>query len=382
MIIRKASWADIDAVEKVYSEVHDAEEAGIFTTGWIRNIYPVRATAEAALQRDDLFVLTVDDDVVGTGIINNIQVDAYEGAPWEFDASDNEVCVLHTMAVTPRANGRGYGPAFVRYYEEYATAHMCRELRIDTNAKNVDARRMYKSAGYREIDIVPTEFNGIHGVDLVLLEKNLGFDPDKTIVSVDQMRRSDAFTIANYVPGRELMYRAAYGVYESYGSWQDKRTAVVVGGGNNGGDGYALAGILKNAGTDPVIYRVSDKMSDDGRYYCGIAEDLSVEILDYNDETDLSSFDVIVDCILGTGFSGEVRGRAGRAIKAINDSGAYVISVDINSGMNGDTGEASLAVRSDLTVSIGYYKHGLFRGKAGAFIGKMTNVDIGIVLVQ
>ena len=50
--------------------------------------------------------------------------------------------------------------------------------------------------------------------------------------------------------------------------------------------------------------------------------------------------------------------------------------------MNGDTGEAFLAVRSDLTVSIGFYKQGLFRGEADRYIGKLTNVDIGIVLID
>ena len=93
------------------------------------------------------------------------------------------------------------------------------------------------------------------------------------------------------------------------------------------------------------------------------------------------SYEVIVDCILGTGFTGDVRGLAKDAIEAINKSGAYVISVDINSGMNGDTGEATLAVRSDLTVSIGYYKQGLFTEAAKKYIKEMTNVDIGIVLI-
>ncbi len=58
-----------------------------------------------------------------------------------------------------------------------------------------------------------------------------------------------------------------------------------------------------------------------------------------------------------------------------------VISVDINSGMNGDTGEASLAVYSDLTVSIGYIKKGLVTEAAKSYIGKLVNVDIGSVPV-
>lgn len=201
------------------------------------------------------------------------------------------------------------------------------------------------------------------------------------IISVERMRKSDAYTIENFVPSKELMYRAAKGIYDSYNEWPDKKIAIVVGGGNNGGDGYALAGILKENGSDPVVIKVSDKMSDDGKYYCDIALERGVQIVSYMEDTDLGKYDIIVDCILGTGFVGEVRGTAAEAIDSINSSGAYVISVDINSGMNGDTGEASKAVRSDLTVSIGYIKTGLVTESAGRYIGKLVNVDIGIVLV-
>ncbi len=202
------------------------------------------------------------------------------------------------------------------------------------------------------------------------------------IISVEMMRKSDAYTIANFVPSKELMYRAANGVYESYKEWTGKRIAIVVGGGNNGGDGYALAGILAKNGISSTVISVSEKMSEDGKYYCDIAKELSVEMISFTEETDLKAYDVIVDCILGTGFTGEVRGTAKDAIEAINESGAYVISVDINSGMNGDTGEASLAIRSDLTVSIGYLKTGLVTEAAKKYIGKLVNVDIGIVLAE
>ena len=201
-------------------------------------------------------------------------------------------------------------------------------------------------------------------------------------ISVEQMRKSDAYTIEHFVPGRELMYRAAQGVFDSYKEWKNKKTAIVVGGGNNGGDGYALAGILKKNGDEAVIFKVSDNMSEDGRYYHDIAADLGVNTRDFTEDTDLGGYDIIADCILGTGFTGDVRGIARNAIEAINKSGAFVISVDINSGMNGDTGEASLAVHSDLTVSIGYVKTGLVTEAAKEYIGELVNVDIGIILVE
>jgi NAD(P)H-hydrate repair Nnr-like enzyme with NAD(P)H-hydrate epimerase domain len=70
-------------------------------------------------------------------------------------------------------------------------------------------------------------------------------------------------------------------------------------------------------------------------------------------------------------------------IRALNsaraqDKDKYVVSVDINSGMNGDTGEGELVVISDLTVSIGSVKQGLFKPQARARIGKLVNADIGI----
>ena len=173
-IIRKATAADLSAVEAIYDEIHDAEEKGIITTGWLKGIYPVRAVAETALQRDDLFVMEEDGILCGAALINQIQVDVYAGAPWKQDVPDDQVCVLHTLVISPKANGRGLGKQFVQCYEDYARRNGMPELRIDTNKRNARARAMYRKLGYEEIGIVPTVFNGIPDVNLVLLEKYLG----------------------------------------------------------------------------------------------------------------------------------------------------------------------------------------------------------------
>ncbi|MBQ1284952.1 MAG: hypothetical protein IIY19_00735 [Lachnospiraceae bacterium] len=85
-----------------------------------------------------------------------------------------------------------------------------------------------------------------------------------------------------------------------------------------------------------------------------------------------------MDCLLGTGFQGEPRGVIKDAIEAINCSGAYVVSADINSGLNGDTGLGTVYVKSDLTVSIGEFKTGHFKGLADRAMKQKVNVDIGI----
>ena len=172
-MIRKAIEADIPAVTAVYDKLHTEEEKGRATIGWVRGVYPTEDTARLALSRNDLFVQEDGGRIVGAAIINQTQVDAYYGGPWQYEAEDSEVMVLHTLVIDPDTAGKGYGKQFVAFYEDYAREHGCRVLRMDTNSRNARARAMYKKLGYREAGIVPCVFNGIQGVGLVLLEKSL-----------------------------------------------------------------------------------------------------------------------------------------------------------------------------------------------------------------
>lgn len=174
MLIRKATKEDLLQVSRIYDDIHTQEEQGIVSIGWIRGVYPTFATAEHAMEEDELFVEEADGNIVGAAIINQKQVPSYLEGTWNYNAPDQEIMVLHTLVISPNAAGKGCGRKFVRFYEEYALAHNCHYLRMDTNAINSRARAMYQKLGYQEIGIVPTVFNGIEGVQLVLLEKYLG----------------------------------------------------------------------------------------------------------------------------------------------------------------------------------------------------------------
>ena len=198
-------------------------------------------------------------------------------------------------------------------------------------------------------------------------------------ISVENMRLSDAYTIANLVPSLELMCRAAYGVFKAV-NWRG-RAAIVVGSGNNGGDGFALACILKGNNFDCTVFTVSQRLSADSAYYAEKAALAGVPVHPFEPGC-LVGYSIVVDCLLGTGFQGQLRENYRTAIEAINASKAYVVSVDINSGMNGDTGDAELAVYSNLTVTIGYVKRGLISENAGGYMKRLVCADIGIVLAK
>lgn len=198
------------------------------------------------------------------------------------------------------------------------------------------------------------------------------------VTDVKTMRASDAATIASGISGKELMMRAGKGIFKAY-PWRG-RVAIVCGVGNNAGDGYVLALLLHEAGIPCSLLLLEDRFSDDGKFYYEQCIANGIEVIRYAPSFAFDGYEEIVDCIFGTGFSGEVVGVAKEVIEKINQSGKTVISADINSGLNGDNGLGNLCVRSDLTVSIGTYKAGHFLNRAKDVIGALCNIDIGIAV--
>lgn len=195
-------------------------------------------------------------------------------------------------------------------------------------------------------------------------------------VSVETMRKSDAWTIANKIPSKELMRRAGEGIFKA-ALWKSP-VGIVCGKGNNAGDGFVVALYLKRDGIDVDIILLADTFSEDGKYYYDQCVGECINVVKFEEGMSLKGYGTVLDCIFGTGFAGEPRGIYKEAIEAVNDSGAYVVSADINSGLNGDTGDGSTFVLSDLTVSIGDFKPGHFIGRAGQAMEERVNVDIGI----
>ena len=190
-----------------------------------------------------------------------------------------------------------------------------------------------------------------------------------------QMRAADDYTIKTLeVPSEELMQRAGLGIAEEVAAVAEAedKILVVCGTGNNGGDGYVCAGELLRRGFNVEVYALSGRLSADCEREKGKFSGTYAQTI---------VGDIIVDCIFGTGLCREVVGEAASVIKAINASGAYVISADIPSGLSGDNGKAmGVAVKADKTVAIGALKTGFALADGFDCCGAVTVKDIGICL--
>ena len=200
------------------------------------------------------------------------------------------------------------------------------------------------------------------------------------VYSVAAMRKSDAAAIVAGIPARELMRRAGEGIFSAY-PWKGP-VAVVCGPGNNGGDGFVLALCFARAGILCRILLLSDSFSEDGAFYFAKCREAGIPVETEIAKPDFSGDCEIADCLFGTGFHGGLTETAKQWIEAINQSGKPVISADLNSGLHGDSGMGEPAVKSTLTVSVGFPKAGHYLGRAKDLIGRLINLDIGIPLSE
>lgn len=214
----------------------------------------------------------------------------------------------------------------------------------------------------------------------------MGALPDwcEPLLDAPQMRAVDQWAIEQRgISSLELMERAGAGIARAVEDLAPNGPlAVVCGKGNNGGDGFVVARLLRSAGREVTVVCVvpSQDLSPDahtnlerlpGEQPIGLGEPRAREAI--------GRAVVIVDALLGTGFEGVPHGTVAEAIEAVNTAPGRVGSIDMPSGVDASTGTvAGAAVRADLTVTFHAAKPGLWIHPGKAHVGESTTIDIGI----
>ncbi len=200
-------------------------------------------------------------------------------------------------------------------------------------------------------------------------------------VTGNQMKAIDNYCIEKLgIPGIVLMENAALKVIKNIDLNRFNSFTIVCGVGNNGGDGLAVARHLYVLGKKVKVFIIGNlnKGSEDFNTNYNILNNLGLDLIHVDSQetletlnNSLKSSDMTIDAIFGTGLSREVEGLYRDVISSINAYSNYILSIDIPSGMNSDTGEIlGIAVKADITVTMQLMKKGLVgnSSKAGQVI--------------
>jgi NAD(P)H-hydrate epimerase len=190
----------------------------------------------------------------------------------------------------------------------------------------------------------------------------------------EQVRRVDPITIDDFgLPGIVLMERASLGLLDGcqrlVGHLQGKSFTIVCGGGNNGGDGYALARHLADADANVTIYATTSDLAGDAKTMADVCRAMQVPIEPAtHDAVRDATADVLVDCVLGTGLNDPPRAEIAEVVRAMNhNESTHRLACDVPSGLDCDRGvplgDASACFRADLTVTFVASKTGFARAR-------------------
>jgi NAD(P)H-hydrate epimerase len=201
------------------------------------------------------------------------------------------------------------------------------------------------------------------------------------LYTAEEMSRADSGAQQLGIPGGFLMERAGTGMARlALDRFSPSRACVVCGGGNNGGDGFVIARELHRSGLEVTVLATKGEYEGDPATNLQALRNLNVRIVGPEAlDAELGRADLIVDALLGTGFSGEVREKEAGLIEGMNSVAAPVLAVDVPSGVDGATGEiGGAAVSAELTVCAHAAKVGCVISPGREHAGEVAVVDIGI----
>ena len=203
----------------------------------------------------------------------------------------------------------------------------------------------------------------------------------KQLVTSSQMKELDQDTIHKIgIPSLVLMERAARSIYDALFT-EDiplEKVLILCGSGNNGADGVALARMLHLDGIPVHIWILGEEthFTREMQQQVEIAKKYQVSFVK---NVCLSEYTTIIDAIFGVGLSRKIRGIYQEIIEAVNQTSASIVSVDIPSGIHGDTGAVmGCAIHAALTITFAYEKAGLLLYPGASCAGKIIIADIGI----
>lgn len=170
LAIRAARADEFDAVRGFYHKLIEMMEGSEFHPLWEKDVYPSDAFMRASIERGELYVGMLGEEIAAAMAVNGEGAEGYAGTPWHVNAADGEFSVIHALGVLPSHHGRGFARELVAAAKDVARGLGHKALRLDVLNGNLPAVRLYESEGFRFVSRVKLFYEDTGLTDFLLYE--------------------------------------------------------------------------------------------------------------------------------------------------------------------------------------------------------------------
>lgn len=174
MKIRVANDQDFEAIKEFYYKVIDAMESAAYKPGWEKDIYPTREMLKEAIHSNEMYIGTIENNIVSAMIVNNKYNEGYNEVSWPNEVEDGRIRVIHALGVDYNWSGKGLAKEMVREVFHIAEAENAEVIRLDVLDGNLPAEKAYLSLGFEYVDELKMYYEDTGWTNFKLFEYKLG----------------------------------------------------------------------------------------------------------------------------------------------------------------------------------------------------------------
>lgn len=151
MNIRKAKKVELNKVVEFYHQLIDDMQDDPYHPAWEKDIYPTSSYLKESISDGELFIMTDDNKIIASVVLNHKHVEQYNDATWLVDAASSELLVIHLLGIGKDYQKKGLAKELVNFAINFAKENKLKTIRLDAMKVNLPAQRLYTGMGFKFI---------------------------------------------------------------------------------------------------------------------------------------------------------------------------------------------------------------------------------------
>ena len=170
LIIRRAELNDLEKVMNFYYELIDDMQNMEYKVLWQKDVYPTKQFIQNSIINNELVIAIINNAIIGSMVMNQNVAEGYSKVQWKIQAKNNEIIIIHALAISAKHQKKGMAKKMVKYCMEYCKENNIKAIRLDVLNQNVPAHHLYTKMGFAYIDKIQLFYEDTGLTDFVLYE--------------------------------------------------------------------------------------------------------------------------------------------------------------------------------------------------------------------